>query len=41
MKVYIDFDGVILDTDTTIDNIIKKVILIKRNILEHVIGKSC
>ena len=24
MKVYIDFDGVILDTDTTIDNIIKK-----------------
>ena len=24
MRVYIDFDGVILDTDTTIDNIIKK-----------------
>ena len=23
MKIYIDFDGVILDTDTTIDNIIK------------------
>ena len=21
MKIYIDFDGVILDTDTTIDNI--------------------
>ena len=23
MKIYIDFDGVILDTDTTINNIIK------------------
>ena len=23
MKIYIDFDGVILDTDTTIDNIIR------------------
>lgn len=23
MRIYIDFDGVILDTDTTIDNIIK------------------
>ena len=23
MKIYIDFDGVILDTDTTIDNVIK------------------
>ncbi len=25
MKIYIDFDGVILDTDTTIDNIIKDI----------------
>ena len=30
MKVYIDFDGVILDTDTTIDNIIKDINIDKK-----------
>ena len=30
MKIYIDFDGVILDTDTTIDNIIKDIKIDKK-----------